>query len=55
MDGRSFAGQKVEAYLADGSERFKKTSERKAAGDDSGDEEDQRIEEFGKWLEEEEA
>lgn len=50
MDGRFFAARKLEAYIADGSEKFKKSKENKAAEDcDEG----QRLDEFGKWLEEE--
>lgn len=51
MDGRFFATQKLEAYIADGSEKFKKTSEKKLV-DEEG-EEGKRLDEFGKWLEEE--
>lgn len=50
MDGRFFATQKLEAYVADGSEKFKKTSEKKV-GDEEG-EEGKRLDGFGKWLEE---
>jgi len=49
MDGRFFATQKLEAYIADGSEKFKKTGERK--GGDGKGEEGKRLDEFGKWLE----
>lgn len=31
MDGRFFANKRVEAYIADGNEKFKKSSERKGA------------------------
>ena len=58
MDGRWFGGTRVEAYISDGSEKFKKTNERRAAledlaekGLDAEDEEDQRLDEFGTWLE----
>jgi len=55
MDGRMFAGQKVEAYIADGTEKFKKTNEKKAAAlsdsEDEGEGENRRLDEFGKWLE----
>lgn len=53
MDGRFFAGTKVEAYIADGSERFKKSNEKKADADGEGNEEDeaQRLDKFGSWLE----
>ncbi|KAI9674705.1 MAG: hypothetical protein M1817_001608 [Caeruleum heppii] len=53
MDGRYFDGTTVEAYVADGSEKFKKSSERKAAlEEDDGDAENQRLDQFGSWLEE---
>jgi HIV Tat-specific factor 1 len=61
MDGRFFANKRVEAYIADGNERFKKSSERKTvalAGEDDGkgetgeaDEEGKRLDRFGEWLE----
>ncbi|PGH11085.1 hypothetical protein AJ80_07273 [Polytolypa hystricis UAMH7299] len=60
MDGRFFAGTKVEAYIADGSERFKKSDAKRAAGfaavdadEDAEEEEAKRLEEFGAWLEQE--
>ncbi|KAH8697340.1 nuclear mRNA splicing factor-associated protein [Talaromyces proteolyticus] len=54
MGGRYFGGTQVEAYIADGSEKFKKTNERRAALEDMAegrDEEDDRLEGFGSWLE----
>ncbi|KAI4204054.1 MAG: hypothetical protein LQ350_001447 [Teloschistes chrysophthalmus] len=55
MDGRYFSGTRVEAYIADGSEKFKKSSERKLQlGDEDGEEEGEeskRLDEFGSWLE----
>jgi len=42
MNGRIFGGQKVEAYISDGSEKFKKSTAKDSEG---------RAEEFGKWLE----
>ncbi|KAE8355564.1 hypothetical protein BDV28DRAFT_128687 [Aspergillus coremiiformis] len=60
MDGRYFAGTRVEAYISDGSERFKKTNKKRAAledlaerGFDADEDEDeaQRLDEFGTWLE----
>ena len=51
MDGRFFATQKLEAYIADGSEKFKKTNEKKVMHEEG--EEGQRLDEFGNWLEEE--
>ena len=58
MDGRFFAGTRVEAYVADGSEKFKKTNEKRAAllADAAGgdaDEESARLDKFGSWLESE--
>lgn len=54
MNGRHFSGMVVEAYIADGNEKFKKTSEKKAAiEDDEGEDEDKRLDQFGEWLEEE--
>lgn len=54
MDGRLFSGTKVEAYIADGSEKFKKTNEKKVdlGEEDQGDDEGKRLEQFGSWLEE---
>lgn len=55
MDGRSFDGRKVEAYISDGTERFKKSKEKGAAadvdGEDVSDDEGKRMDEFGNWLE----
>ena len=57
MDGRFFSGTRVDAYIADGSERFKKTNERRAVledsedSDGSADGEAKRLDEFGSWLE----
>lgn len=57
MDGRFFSGTRVDAYIADGSERFKKTNEKRAVledaedGSGSGDDEAKRLDEFGSWLE----
>ncbi|KAL2054570.1 hypothetical protein ABVK25_005318 [Lepraria finkii] len=54
MNGRHFSGMVVEAYVADGSEKFKKTSEKRIAiEDDEGEEEGKRLDQFGEWLEEE--
>ena len=59
MDGRYFGGTRVEAYISDGSEKFKKTNEKRAALEDMAergieaedDEEKERLDEFGTWLE----
>ena len=50
MDGRFFAGQKVEAYIFDGTERFKKSSMKKHNENEEATEEE-RLERFGDWLE----
>lgn len=54
MGGRFFGGTQVQAYIADGSEKFKKTNEKRAALEDMAegrDEEENRLDEFGSWLE----
>jgi HIV Tat-specific factor 1 len=56
MGGRYFGGTQVVAYVSDGSEKFKKTNERRAALEDLAEgrdpeEEAERLEEFGSWLE----
>ena len=50
MNGRFFGGQAVIAGLYDGKHRYKKSG-RGAAHDDEAKNEAQRIEEFGRWLE----
>ncbi|KAK6544437.1 hypothetical protein TWF694_001132 [Orbilia ellipsospora] len=50
MDGRHFAGSKVEAYIYDGQERFKKTKTKDTDADEKS-----RLDKFGAWLEEEGA
>ncbi|KAL9095330.1 MAG: hypothetical protein Q9163_006510, partial [Psora crenata] len=57
MNGRHFSGKVVEAYIADGSEKFAKTKE-KRVGFEQGEGEEQveegkRLDQFGQWLEEE--
>lgn len=59
MDGRFFGGTRVEAYVSEGREKFKKTNERRAALEDMAErgidaedkDEQQRLNEFGNWLE----
>ncbi|KAF7513379.1 hypothetical protein GJ744_009800 [Endocarpon pusillum] len=65
MDGRWFDERQLKACVADGSEKFKKSDEKKGGdlkdedgenGDDGGDgvgAEGDRLDKFGKWLEEE--
>lgn len=59
MDGRYFAGTRVEAYITDGKDKFKKTNEKREALEDMAErgidahdeEEEERLDEFGTWLE----
>ena len=56
MNGRFFSGTQVEAYVASGEERFKKSNEKKGAGgadveDAADDDEGKRLDQFGSWLE----
>ena len=59
MDGRFFGGTRVDAYISDGREKFRKTNEKRAAledmaerGIDAEDEDEmRRLDEFGTWLE----
>ena len=56
MNGRHFSGMVVEAYTADGNEKFKKSSEKKATAiEEEGEDEGKRLDQFGTWLEEEAA
>ena len=51
MNGRYFAKRKIEAYLFDGKERFKKSGMGQAREDDGGEAgEKERLEDFEKWL-----
>jgi HIV Tat-specific factor 1 len=50
MNGRFFAGQKVEAYVSDGSEKFKKHNPKNTDEDEAA-----RLEKFGSWLEDDKA
>lgn len=51
MDGRFFDTRIVEAYIADGSEKFKKTGEKKLGVEDEDEDEGRRLDQFGSWLE----
>jgi len=59
MDGRYFAGTRVEAYVSSGKEKFKKSNEKREALEDMAErgldakdeEEESRLDEFGTWLE----
>jgi HIV Tat-specific factor 1 len=50
MNGRHFGGQTIEAHVATGKERFKKSTD-KTYLDDAESEEKARLDEFGSWLE----
>lgn len=58
MNGRFFGGQQLIAHIANGNEKFKRSSERAeptAPGEedasDDGTGESKRLDEFGAWLE----
>lgn len=61
MNGRFFGGQQLIAHIANGNEKFKRSSEKAeptaleedAGGDGKG--ESKRLDEFGAWLEGEQA
>ena len=50
MNGRYFAGRKIEAYLFDGEEQFKKSGagQKQENGEEAG--ENERLADFEKWL-----
>jgi HIV Tat-specific factor 1 len=53
MHGRWFDERQLEAYVADGSEKFKRSNEKMvdvAEGEEEADGE--RLDKFGSWLEE---
>lgn len=52
MHGRWFDERQLEAYIATGNEKFKKSSDKKAAIDEDA-EEGGRLDKFGNWLEQE--
>lgn len=60
MDGRWFDERQLQAYIATGSERFKKSNDKHAGLDDEDDDEDAeggeggRLDKFGSWLEKQE-
>lgn len=53
MNGRYFAKRKIEAYLFDGKERFKKSGASQTHEDDGEEGEKERLVDFEKWLMEE--
>lgn len=52
MNGRYFAKRKIEAYLFDGKERFKKSGVGQAHEHEDGEKagEEERLADFEKWL-----
>ena len=55
MGGRWFDERQLEAYIADGSEKFKKSNEKTvdvAEAEGEGEAEGDRLDKFGSWLEE---
>lgn len=53
MNGRYFAKRKIEAYLFDGKERFKKSGAGQTQEDNGEEGEKERLVDFEKWLMEE--
>jgi HIV Tat-specific factor 1 len=53
MNGRWFNEQQVEAHIAQGNEKFKKSDEKLPGlfGDEEDEEESGRLDRFGEWLE----
>ena len=52
MEGRMFGGQAVEAHISDGTEKYKKSKAKKEAVDEGeSNEEDERMDKFGEYLE----
>ncbi|OAL30938.1 hypothetical protein AYO20_08523 [Fonsecaea nubica] len=58
MNGRWFDERQLEAFIATGREKFKKSGDKKVSFDDEDDEEEGgeggRLDKFGSWLEEQE-
>ena len=53
MNGRWFDERQLEAFIATGNEKFKKTKEKQPNYDDDDEEgEGGRLDKFGSWLEE---
>ena len=54
MNGRWFDERQLEAHIAQGNEKFKKSDDKRAGLFDDEDEGDQggRLDRFGEWLEE---
>ena len=53
MNGRWFDERRLEAYVATGNEKFKKSSDKMTGLDDEEEAEEGRLDKFGSWLEQE--
>lgn len=52
MNGRWFDERQLQAYVSNGRERFKKSSDKNTGfEDDEEDDEGGRLDKFGSWLE----
>lgn len=50
MDGRFFAGRRIEATLFSGKQRFRRTGTGEETGGDGDEAEKQRLDDFAQWL-----
>jgi HIV Tat-specific factor 1 len=50
MDGRFFAGRRIEATLFAGKQRFQRTGTAEEAGGDGAEAEKKRLDDFAQWL-----
>ncbi|KAI9068269.1 hypothetical protein FKP32DRAFT_1562102 [Trametes sanguinea] len=50
MNGRFFAGRRIEAYLYAGRQRFKRSGHGDTLGDGNEENEKKRLDDFAKWL-----
>ena len=50
MNGRFFAGRRVEAFLYAGKQRYRRSGAGEDAGGDGDEEEKQRLDDFAQWL-----
>lgn len=50
MDGRFFAGRRIEATLFSGKQRFRRSGTGEETGGDGDEAEKQRLDDFAQWL-----
>lgn len=50
MNGRFFAGRRIEAVLYAGKQRFRRSGTGEEVGGDSDEAEKQRLDDFAQWL-----